>query len=338
MIETPQAPAMSVVLATPGDFTTIATTVRHLRRQSIASRLELVVVAPTAEALSADEQEFQGFWGHQIIGLGRIISVGRANAAGIRAARGAVVALAEDHCFPEPGWAEALLERYARSDVAAVGPVFRNANPATLVSWCDFVIGYGPWMDPGTSGDQPFLAGHNSSYRKTILLELGAPLEELLEAETVLHMELRRRGHRLVLEPRARAAHTNIGRFGSWLPLQYHCGRVFAAERAKHWGWPRRAFYAAASPLIPGVRFVRAIRHFSRSARPRPSVARLGPLLGLGLASDGLGQLVGYLSGAGGSSHQLTRFEFRRIDHVPESDRQLWADFGSPPEGTHRHA
>jgi hypothetical protein len=338
MTEAPQAPAMSVILATPGDFTTIAATVRHLRRQTIAGRLELVVVARAADVLSADESAFHGFWGHQVVGLGRIISVGRANAAGIRAARGAVVALAEDHCFPEPEWAEALLQPYARGDVAAVGPVFHNANPATLVSWCDFVIGYGPWMDPGTSGDQPFLAGHNSSYRKASLLELGARLEELLEAETVLHLELRRQGHRLVLEPRARAAHTNIGRFGSWLPLQYHCGRVFAAERARRWGWPRRAFYAAASPLIPGVRFVRAIRQFRRSARPRPSVARLGPLLGLGLAADGLGQLFGYLSGAGRSSHQLTRFEFRRIDHVPESDRKIWTDFGNQPEGAHRHA
>src|SRR4051794_34252188 len=65
MTERSQAPAMSVVLATPGDFTTIAATVRHLRRQSIAERLELVVVARTADALSAEESAFHGFWGHQ---------------------------------------------------------------------------------------------------------------------------------------------------------------------------------------------------------------------------------------------------------------------------------
>ncbi|MFL5495220.1 MAG: glycosyltransferase [Gemmatimonadales bacterium] len=329
---------MSVVLATPGDFTTIAATVRHLRRQTIADRVELVVVTGAAEALSAGESAFDGFWGHQVVGLGRVVSAGQANAAGVRAARASVVALAEDHCFPEPEWAEALLDRHARGDVAAVGPVFRNANPATLVSWCDFVIGYGPWIEPGTTGDQPFLPGHNSSYRRAVLLEAGARLGKFLDAETVLHLELRRQGHRLVLEPRARSAHTNFGRVGSWLPVQYYHGRVFAAERARRWAWPKRAFYAAASPLIPGVRFVRAVRHLHRAQGPRPALARLGPLLALGLAADGLGQFVGYLCGAGGASRQLARCEFGRIDHVPERDRQLWADVVGQTESPDQRA
>jgi hypothetical protein len=65
---------------------------------------------------------------------------------------------------------------------------------------------------------------------------------------------------------------------------------------------------------------------------------RLGPLLGLGLAADGLGQFVGYLSGAGGSSHRLVGYEFRRIDYVPESDRHLWADVANPVESMRHHA
>jgi hypothetical protein len=331
-------PSMSVVLATPGAFVTIAATVHHLRRQSIAHRLELVIVAPSAETLSANEAVFQGFWGHQVVGVGPLTSVGRANAAGVRAARTDLVVFAEDHCFPEPGWAEALVERHARGDAAAVGPVFRNANPQTLVSWCDFAIGYGPWIDPTPAGEQPFLAGHNSSYRKSVLRSLDARLEELLASETVLHMELRKSGHRLVVEPRAKTAHTNFGRFRSWLPVQYHCGRVFAAQRAREWGWARRAFYAAASPMIPCVRFIRAAGHLRRAAPPRPSMLRVGPLLGLGLAVDGFGQFVGYLVGAGKSSRRLVKFEFRRIDHVPESDRHLWGGVGNPAESLPHHA
>jgi hypothetical protein len=56
----------------------------------------------------------------------------------------------------------------------------------------------------------------------------------------------------------------------------------------------------------------------------------------LGLAADGLGQLLGYLSGAGGAAQQLARCEFRRIDHVPESDRQLWADVVGQAENRDR--
>ena len=330
MSEAHEGPAMSVVLATPSDFASIATTVRHLSRQSVARRLELVVVAMGQPGFSLDQPACRGFWGSRVVHVGRA-SHGEAGGAGVRAAQGAVVVFAEDHCFPEPGWAEALLQGYRSPDVAAVGPVFRNANPGTLVSWCDFAIGYGPWIDSTTSGDQPFLAGHNSSYRREVLLDLGSRLEELLEAETVLHLKLRKQGLRLVVDPRARAAHTNFGRFRAWLPVQYHCGRVFAAERAREWGRAKRAFYAAASPLIPCVRFVRALGHLRRAERPRPSLPRLAPLLGLGLAADGLGQLLGYVAGGGVSAQHLTGFEFRRVDHVPESDRKLWLDSGNQP-------
>jgi hypothetical protein len=328
MSESRQAPAMSVVLPTPSDFASIAATVRHLHRQSVASRLELVVVAMGQPGFSLDQRACREFWGSRVVHVGAATH-GEASAAGIRAARSPIVVFAEDHCFPEPGWAEALLQGYTSPEVAAVGPVFRNANPGTLVSWCDFAIGYGPWIDPDISGDQPFLAGHNSSYRRDVLLELGSRLERLLDAETVLHLELRMKGLRLVVQPNARTAHTNFGNLGVWFPVQYHCGRVFAAERARQWGWAKRAFYAAASPLIPCVRFVRAIAHLRRAERPRPSLPRLAPLLASGLAADGFGQLLGYVAGGGVSARYLTGFEFRRVDHVPESDRSLWLDAGT---------
>ena len=78
-------------------------------------------------------------------------------------------------------------------------------------------------------------------------------------------------------------------------------------------------------PLIPCLRFVRAMRQLSGSTESRPSLLRLAPLLALGLAADGLGQLVGYAAGSGGSSRHLTDFEFRRMDFVPESDRHCGA-------------
>jgi hypothetical protein len=144
-------PSISVVLPTTSDFGSIATTVRHLRRQSVADRLELVLVAMARPDFLVDASACRGFRGVQVVHTDRH-SHGAACAAGVRAARASVVAFAEDHCFPEPGWAEALLAAYTGAEVVAVGPIFRNANPSTLVSWCDFVIGYGPWIDPRARG------------------------------------------------------------------------------------------------------------------------------------------------------------------------------------------
>jgi len=328
MSDTPGRPAISVVLPTTSDFASVATTVRYLSRQTVADRLELVIVAMARPDFVVDASACESFHGVQVVHTGRR-SHGHACAEGVQAARARVVVFAEDHCFPEPDWGEALLAAYDSPGIAAVGPVFRNANPGTLVSWCDFVIGYGPWMNPGAAGDRPFLAGHNSSYRREVLLALGDGLAEGLESETVLHLALRSEGKRLVVEPRARAAHTNFGRAAVWLPVQYHCGRIFGSERARRWGWGRRLFYAAASPLIPCVRLVRAARQLRGSPERRPSLLRLLPLLALGLAVDGVGQMIGYVAGSGGSARHLTAYEFRRIDFVPESDRRLWQEAGA---------
>ena len=322
---TDRTPRLSVVLPTPFDFASIAATVRHLVRQTIARDIELVIVAMGRTDMAIDREACRGLGDTRVVTSGRR-SHGEACAAGVRAARGPVVVFAEDHCFPEPRWAESLLAGYSAESIAAVGPVFRNANPGTMVSWCDFAIGYGPWIDPVPGGDQPFIAGHNSSYRREVLVALDDRLEDLLESETVLHFELRASGRRVVVEPAARAAHVNFARLGLWIPVQFHSGRVFAAERARGWGRGRRLFYGCASPLIPLVRCARAIGHLRRPGLVRPGLARLVPLLLVGLTADGVGQLVGYLAGAGGSPRFLTGFEFGRVNFVPAEERALWAE------------
>ena len=57
-------------------------------------------------------------------------------------------------------------------------------------------------------------------------------------------------------------------------------------------------------------------------------VAVIGFLLfvALGLAADGVGQLLGYLAGSGGSPGYLTGFEFGRVNFVPEDERLLWLE------------
>jgi hypothetical protein len=204
--------------------------------------------------------------------------------------------------------------------------VVLNANPGSAVSWADHLIGYGPWADPTPSGEAEILPGHNSSYKRTALLAYGDGLEGMLESETVLHMDLRTRGQRLYLCSAARAAHVNFSRIDSWLRVQVHNGRVFAAARASGWSGARAAFYAAASPLIPLVRLRRAASALLLPGRPRAELPRVLPLLALGLALDGVGQMLGYAFGAGRSTDALAKYEFRRIDHVRAADRCIFSE------------
>jgi hypothetical protein len=314
------APALSVILATRDDFASVRETVVRLARQTIAHSIELVLVCPSLEQLRVEEALMAGFAGLTVVEAGPIETIGQANALGVHRSRADAVALAEDHCFPDPEWAAHLVRRHAEP-WAAVGPAVRNANPNTWVSWADLFIGYGPWLEPVAAGEVPFLPGHNTSYKRRILLDYGERLEAMLGAETLLHWDLRARGERLFLEPAARVAHTNFSRWRSWLPVQFLAGRSFAGARRTGMSPLTRAVYVAGSPLIPLVRLVRLARA-ARGSRLRSRFVGALPAMAVGLALDGLGQMMGYTFGAGESHRKLARYEFRRIDHITRRDRR----------------
>lgn len=314
-------PALSVVITTPEKYESIRLTVRHLRAQTVRDKIELVIVGPDESSISPPPSDVAGFCACKILAIGEVKSIGRANAAGIRQASAPVVALAEDHCFPAPGWAEALIDAH-RGPWAVVGPVIQNANPVSMVSWSDFIIGYGPWMYPAPAGSPPFLPGHNSSYKKSVLLEYGDRLEDFMEAETLLHIDLRHRGYQLYLEPRAQAFHTNFGLASSWFRVQFYAGRVFGASRARNWNLLKRLIYFAASPLIPGVRLWRCLRELMKPGRPSNLIPRILPALSFGLLLDGLGQMAGYLFGVGDALDRVAQYEFHRFRHISEQERR----------------
>jgi hypothetical protein len=290
---------------------------RCFARQSIASRIELVLVLPAEAASEPPDDLFAGLGGGRIVEVERIGSRGRANAAGVRAATAAVVALAEDHSLPDPGWAEALVADH-EGPWAVVAPRVANANPDTSISWADFVIGYGPWSPASTPGERRFLPGHNSSYKTAVLLELGDGLEAALDAETLLHWNLAQRGLGLLLSERALIRHVNFSRAEVFRRAQVLNGRAFAGLRCASWGPARRLLYTAASPLIPLVRAWRLRSGFGGSGAPFGAV----PAFALGLALDALGQGLGYARGPGAHDDELAHYEFGRLRFVTEGDRR----------------
>ncbi|MGH7824559.1 MAG: glycosyltransferase family 2 protein [Candidatus Binatia bacterium] len=307
------SPAMSVILATPDRYDTIRKTIACLRAQTARDRLELVIVAPCASKLELNQSEMEEFFKFRLAEVGHIKSIGAANAAGVRHASAPVVALAEDHAFPNPAWAEALIHAH-QEDWAAVGPVVRNANPGSTISYADFLIAYGVWQEGVSGGIVDHLPGHNSSYKRSVLLDYGPDLETMLEAESVLHWDLNRKGYRLYLEPRAKISHLNFGVISAWLPAQYHSGRMFAATRSREWSKAKRLLYTCSAPLIPALRFWRILRQSYQYSRKLP--LRVCPALVLGLMVSALGEMIGYASGAGRSRKSLTRLEFHRVRHI----------------------
>ncbi len=314
-----KTPLLSVILATPAGYGTIRKTVSHLRSQTARSSLELVVVAPSKALLDLEVDQLNEFACYQVVEIKKFQSIGQANASGIRQAAAPIVALAEDHCFPDPQWAENLISAH-QGPWAAVGPGVRNANPNTAVSWADLFIGYGPWLTPAPSREAAFLPGHNTSYKREILLGYGDQLDAMMEAETVLHWDLRGKGHRLYMESTASVAHTNFSLWSSWVPAQFYNGRLFAGARARQKPLPWRFMFALGSPLIPIVRLWRIWTGLPSQDLKIQFLSCL-PALIIGLAVDGMGQMFGYALGTGNALDKVARFEVDRFKHIREQDR-----------------
>jgi hypothetical protein len=301
------APALSAIVLIPDRFDTVARVVAHLAAQDHRGDMELVMVGTPDLVVPAEQ--VATFHSCQRLSVSAWHSTAVCRALGVAAARAPIVAFVEDHCYPTPGWAHALLEAH-REDWAGVGPVILNANPARTISWANLLIEYGPWLHPRPGGAAPHIPGHNSSYKRDRLLAYGDRLASLLEAESVLHWDLAREGWRVAIEPLARSRHENFACLAPSLRLRFHCGRLFAASRAAGWSRATRLLYAAASPALPLLRAWRLRAAIARHTSPRrPLLAAAVLLL---LAADAFGELVGYASGPGDSSHVLVDLEFHR--------------------------
>ncbi len=223
---------MSLVVVSPGNYSTIRMTVSFLAEQTMCGLLELVIVAPSRDELGLLVSEVAGFHSVQIIEVGAVVFRGRASAAGVRAARGPIVAMVENHAFPQRGWAEALVEAHDGPWVG-VCPQIEIFNPKTVCSRAERIIDYGTWVGHDTSREIARLPWHNASYKRDALMQYDGELESLLEPEEALQRRLRDGGCRFYLEARARLMHVSDSIPRSALKGSFYRGRDFAAERSR---------------------------------------------------------------------------------------------------------
>jgi hypothetical protein len=232
--------------------------------------------------------------------------------------------LAEDHCYPEPGWAAALIASYD-GGWSAVGPAMYNANPASALSWVNLLLAFGPWVGPGEAGPATQLPWHNTSYKRLPLLEYGDHLGELMDVEGLLQEDLARRGHRFYHAVAAETYHLNVSRFSSTCRHRLDAGRLFGANRSRSWSPVKRLAYILAAPLIPFIRLWRTLP-LLRKVDGWPSVVpRILPALIACLVLDSLGETAGYALGGGDSVvSRVEMFERLRFRHLSRADRRVY--------------
>jgi hypothetical protein len=313
-------PELSVITVTPEGLSAIDQALVALRSQTAIKRIELVVVAQ--QELPNDAANLEGFAATRLVNIGRIESLGPAIAAGFRAAAAPLVAYAEEHSYPEPGWAAALIERH-REPWAAVGWSLESANPESTIGWAHLLANFGPAVAPASSGERRMLPWHHVSYKRAPVVACGDDLGKMLETEGMLHEHLLARGRRLYLEGTVASRHLNVSRLHSFLSSHFHGGRGFGSARARFetWSPTRRLAYALGFPLVPVLRLRRLLPDIQRTTTAGGPRRRLIPLIALGLTVDALGEAVGYLWGQGHSPERRLPIDLERARHVGRRPR-----------------
>lgn len=319
------APALSVIVLMPDGAGPLVTTLDRLGAQAIRDRIELVFVVPEGVDAGLDAFDLDGFAGWQLLRVPQMRVSGPARALAVRAARAPVVVPVEDHCFPQPGWAEGLLAALATPGAVGAGPSFGNGNPASRTSWVDYLMNFGAYADHDETRPRGGTAWHNTAYRREALLAFGDRLGELLDVEGPLQEALLAEGGVLVQSAEARVEHLNFSHPGWMLRQHVVNGRQFGAARSAGWSPARRAIHAVTAPLIPLARLQHVRGAARRAGRTRELDLAAAPLLLAALTASAAGEVAGSLFGPGRAPERKFDMEVRRHRFMSARDRQTFA-------------
>jgi hypothetical protein len=219
-------------------------------------------------------------------------------------ARGDIVAVTEDHVHVPLDWAHRMIEAHRRHpEAAAIGGSVTNGAIDSIMDWATFLIVQAPVAAPMRSGPAKRLSGTvNVSYKKAAL---ECPdIYEGMGAIDVLHQrELARQGAILLSDDTIRVSHVQPLGFRGTTAINFHAGRTISGFRRKRMDVVQVARILGA-PFMPLARYVRTVAFLAPKGYG-PLLIRCTPAILWLLYAQGLGQLIGYVAGAGDSPRRV---------------------------------
>ncbi len=180
----------------------------------------------------------------------------RRRAAGLHAARGALIAIIEDRGAPVADWARTIVALHAEMPHAVIGGAI-DPLPSTLLQWAIHVCDFTRYTSPFDGGPRDWVSDVNVSYKRSALQQTEALWRERYQ-EPVVHWALQQAGETLFLSPALRVEHRRAPvPLGQLMSERFHWGRLFGAIRGRRMDALRRLLLAMATPLIPLVVLVR---------------------------------------------------------------------------------
>lgn len=222
-------------------------------------------------------------------------------ARGVVAARGAIIALTEDHAIASPGWSAAIVEAHRTfgEQVPVVGGPIENAS-TSLLSWAVYFREFGQFQSPLREVESFGPSDVNVSYKRCELEHIRELWGDTFE-ERAVNQALRTPGKQIRFSPRAMVYQKRFNlTLSTALRERWIWGRSYGRWRGLTGA--RRLAWALVSPLLPIILLTRAGATVARKRRNRMVFLRALPYMILITAAWCGGEMSAYLSGETGVS------------------------------------
>jgi len=295
-------PALSVVVASVNGRESLARCLSSLLKSR--EPIEVIVVADASAEQAAKQAVAEGS-GIELICLEGRRTIPELRSAGIRRARGAVVAVLGDYYEVDARWASAVLASHRRHPQAAIGGAVENASGDRLVDRAAYLCEYHRFMLPFAEHASTMLPGPNASYDRVVLVRECSDLLARGAWDHVLHERLAARGVCSWMDPSIVALYTKRLTAAGFLVQRYRFGRAYGAASIAAGSRGRRLLPVAAAPAIAVLQLWRITARSLANPRTRRWLLPCWPLFALSAVAWSAGEAMGHAFGDGGASLQV---------------------------------
>jgi glycosyltransferase involved in cell wall biosynthesis len=281
----------SVIVASKDAAHSIRANLRALLDQIETGSDEILLVdASTVGIAEIARQEFPGV---KLIQLPRTSLIPELWSAGLKEAKGEMVAVTTAHCVPDPSWLKAA--RVAlENGYSGVGGAIKNSDSASIVSSAVYFCRYWRYMLPFDKHETSDLPGDNAAYKREDLFTFQSYFHEAFW-EPFINARMRQKGMKLLMLPDMIVTHNRSFGIVSFILNRLSHGYHFGQDRSLQLPRIKRLLYFLGSPLIPIIYLKRIFDATGRKNLPRRELIRSLPLMALFLSAWALGEATAYL-------------------------------------------
>ncbi len=188
-------------------------------------------------------------------------------AAGIRKAKGEVLALIEDYVIPDTDWCAEVLKAHQLPHAAIGGAVEHIGHG--LLNWAVYFLDFGRYQLPLREGPTLYLTDVNVSYKRKALESIRSLWENEYN-EVIVNWALASDHHILWLRPEM-IVRQDRGTLNFWnlLAERYYWGMIFSQKRSSRINLLKRVIFFLLCPLIPFLFIFRLARTVIAGGRNR---------------------------------------------------------------------